>query len=264
MRTLNGLTAALGLLVPVAAALAQDKATIQPGTPVTITVKPAEAAGPRVSIALNGRTASATPSRTGCTHTAGGNIDVQQPSPDTLVVTLGGVVVATGHPTKCSTAQFNFDVNQCFSVNFDDPSLKKAKLSIEGRLIGLLRSHGRGSADHGPACATVSAGGVELVGISMSPQGVNCGQNVSINLHEGPKTVPVSAGDLTLHQTFTITAQHPRGLGKAASAEFAPDALDPLWISYWEPFKGAAKKDFGFQVTIKVLPDDGNGAAETK
>jgi hypothetical protein len=40
---------------------------------------------------------------------------------------------------------------------------------------------------------------------------------------------------------------------KAASAEFAPEpALDPLWISYWEPFHGAQKKDFGFQVTIKV------------
>jgi hypothetical protein len=40
---------------------------------------------------------------------------------------------------------------------------------------------------------------------------------------------------------------------KAASAEFAPDpALDPLWISSFEPFHGASKKDFGFQVTIKV------------
>jgi len=42
---------------------------------------------------------------------------------------------------------------------------------------------------------------------------------------------------------------------KAASAEFAPEqALDPLWISYWEPFHGAAKKDFGFQITLKVAP----------
>ena len=43
---------------------------------------------------------------------------------------------------------------------------------------------------------------------------------------------------------------------KAASAEFAPDpALDPLWISYWEPFHGAIKKDFGFQVTVRVVPE---------
>ena len=35
-----------------------------------------------------------------------------------------------------------------------------------------------------------------------------------------------------------------------------PDpALDPLWISAWEPFHGAAKKDFGFQVTLKVAAE---------
>src|SRR5204863_246480 len=43
---------------------------------------------------------------------------------------------------------------------------------------------------------------------------------------------------------------------KSASAEFAPDpALDPLWISYWEPFHGAVKKDFGLQVILKVAED---------
>jgi hypothetical protein len=36
----------------------------------------------------------------------------------------------------------------------------------------------------------------------------------------------------------------------------APDpALDPLWISYWEPFRGAGKKDFGLQITLRVAPD---------
>ena len=59
------------------------------------------------------------------------------------------------------------------------------------------------------------------------------------------------------HQTFAVSAAHPQSLWccKAASAEFAPDpALDPLWISYWEPFHGAIKKDFGFQVVLKVAP----------
>jgi hypothetical protein len=45
-------------------------------------------------------------------------------------------------------------------------------------------------------------------------------------------------------------------LYKGPSAEFAPDpALDPLWISYKEPFHGATKKDFGFQMTLKVVED---------
>jgi hypothetical protein len=64
-------------------------------------------------------------------------------------------------------------------------------------------------------------------------------------------------GCYTLHQTFSIMATHPCSVlpCKAASAEFAPDALDPLWISYWEPFHGAQKKDFGFQVTLRIVPD---------
>ena len=71
-------------------------------------------------------------------------------------------------------------------------------------------------------------------------------------------SVPVKPGKYTLHQTFQVSATHPKSVlpCKAASAEFAPDpALDPLWISYWEPFHGANKKDFGFQITIRVLPE---------
>ena len=42
-------------------------------------------------------------------------------------------------------------------------------------------------------------------------------------------------------------------MGKASAAEFAPEsALDPLWLSYREPFHGALKKDFGFKVTLRV------------
>src|SRR5437879_6465009 len=84
------------------------------------------------------------------------------------------------------------------------------------------------------------------------------GGNLTINDRRGPLTASVGAGDYRLRQTFAVTASHPRSakLCKAASAEFAPDpALDPLWISYWEPFHGAAKKDFGFQVILKVAPE---------
>jgi hypothetical protein len=87
---------------------------------------------------------------------------------------------------------------------------------------------------------------------------VACGENLSVNDREGPATAPIVPGKYTLHQVFGIAASHPRSLKfcKAASAEFAPDpALDPLWISYWEPFHGASKKDFGFQVTLKVAPE---------
>ncbi len=245
------------LLAPVAPAAAQPT-KVPAGTPVTIVVKPAEPAALPVSITLGGRHAHVTPARVGCTHTAGGNIDVAQPSPDTVVVTMTGVAVAAPHPFKGSAATLNFDLNQCFEVTFDSKDVKRAKLMIEGRVIGLLRSgRGGGTAEEGNACATITCDPVQLATLCVPPHSVGgCGDE-SINCREGVLTVPIQAGKYTLHQTFRVAASHGKGVcGKAASAEFAPDALDPLWISAWEPFRGAAKKDFGFQIIIRVAADD--------
>jgi len=201
-----------------------------------------------------------TPFRSGFTHTGAGNIDVAQPAPDTVIITMTGVAVAGGHPCKSSVATLDFDLEQCFEVSFVDAKLKKAKLSLEARVIGLLRSErkGIGSAAEGPGCATVFAEDKELLTVCAPAHSVSSGENLSLNDHDGPVDVSVTAGKYTLHQTCTITATHSRSLclTKAASAEFAPDpALDPLWISYWEPFHGANKKDFGFQVVVKVSAD---------
>jgi hypothetical protein len=129
------------------------------------------------------------------------------------------------------------------------------------RVIGLLRSHrkGGGSAEEKGACATVLSGPAELVTVCAPAHSVGGSENLSINCHDGPATVPVVPGEYTPQQTFHISASHAHTLlpCKAASAEFVPDpALDPLWISYWEPFHGAIKKDFGFQVTLKVAPEE--------
>jgi hypothetical protein len=220
--------------------------------------QPPAPAGPAVSIALGSRHGHVTPSRVGFTHTGGGNIDVAQPAPDTVIITMTGVAVAGAHPCKDSVAALHFELNQCFEIKFDDPKLKGAKLSVEARVIGLLRGQGKGTAEEGPACATVSSGPVQIATVCAPHHSVSCAENLSINCKEGPVIVPVTAGQYTLHETFLVQASHPHSLlpCKAASAEFAPDpALDPLWISYWEPFHGATKKDFGFQVIVKVLPE---------
>jgi hypothetical protein len=221
----------------------------------------AQAPAPPVSITLQARKAQATPHRQGCTHTGAGNIDVSQPSPDTLVITMTGVAVATGHPCKHSLAELVFELEQCFEVSFDKPEVKAAKLTIEGRLIGLLRSHckGGGQAEVLRACATINAGPTALLTLDLPAHTATGGENKSINDRTGPLSVPIVAGAFTLHQAFHISASHPRALlpCKAASAEFAPDpALDPLWISAWEPFRGANKKDFGLQITIKVAAEE--------
>ena len=141
----------------------------------------------------------------------------------------------------------------------DNPKSKHVKLTLEGRVIGLLRSHkGGGSAQHGPAHAAVACAGAELLFLDVPSHCIGSGENVSINDRRGPISVSLVAGEYHLSQTFGVTVSHPHSvkLCKAASAEFAPDpALDPLWISFWEPFHGAAKKDFGFQVIMKVTPE---------
>jgi hypothetical protein len=214
-----------------------------------------------VSINLGPRQAVVTPQRFGFTHTGGGNLDVAQPAPDTVVITMTGVAVAGPHPIKDSFASLCFDLNQVLEISFDSPKVKRAKATLEGRVTGLLRSHakGGGSAGYHDACATIGNQDAALLTVCVPPASVAGGQNLSLNAHEGPQGAPITAGAYTIHQTFTLTAQHPRGVcptAKAASAEFAPDpALDPLWISYWEPFHGAAKKDLGFQVILKVAED---------
>ena len=72
-----------GALLPFAALHADDPKNVPPGTPVNITVTPGVAPPPEVSISLLKRTGHVVPCKTKCTHTGGGNIDVQQPTSDT-------------------------------------------------------------------------------------------------------------------------------------------------------------------------------------
>ena len=250
-----GTAASIGLISSPITAGQQPK-TAAPGQPLNITVTTATPA-PDVSLSMGGRSSKVVPCRSGCTHTGGGNIDVQQPSPDTIVVTMSGVAVAYGGPAGPATASQVFDLVQQFEVSFDKPTVKAAKLTIEGRLIGFLRSHKIGSADV-CAGATVAGGAGPGLTLTMPSHAVSGKENLSINDKEGPFAVTVTAGKYSLAQSFKVNAFMPKCAlpCKAPSAEFAPDpALDPLWISAKEPFKGAAKKDLGFQVVIKVAAE---------
>ena len=101
-------------------------------------------------------------------------------------------------------------------------------------------------------------GSEELAAVRAPSHCVSGGENLSINDHVGPVIIQLAPGRYDLHQTVRVAVNHTKNLlpCKAASAEFAPDpALDPLWISYFEPFHGASKKDFGFQVILKVVAE---------
>jgi hypothetical protein len=247
--------AAIGL-VP-AALLAQQPKAAQPGQPLNITVTTATPA-PDVSLSLGSRSSKVTPCRSGCTHTGGGNIDVQQPAPDTIVITMSGVAVAYGGPTGSASASQVFDLVQQFEVSFDKPTVKAAKLTVEGRLIGFLRSHKVGTAGV-CASATVACGTGPGLPLAMPGHAVSGSESISINDKEAPDGIVITAGKYNLSQSFKVTATMPKSVlpCKAPSAEFAPDpALDPLWISAKDPFHGAKKTDLGFQVILKVAPDE--------
>ncbi|MBY0523698.1 MAG: hypothetical protein K2R98_09870 [Gemmataceae bacterium] len=233
----------------------------------------APAPEPPVVFVLGPGQGTATPTLHGCAaHTGGGNIHVTQPTPDTIHVTMTGVAVAGGNPCKGSSASLAFQLAQGFEVAFNDPKVKGAKLVLWARVIGLLRSdhscRGKkgGTAEICTAAhAAVNCGEVPLVALDLPPRSVADGHNLSVHDRDGPAWAPVVPGRYMLHQAFGIAAEHDKGFFcKSASAEFAPDpALDTEWISKKEPFHGAAKKDFGFQVILKVVPDEaGNGKDE--
>jgi hypothetical protein len=251
----------MGMMLPLvwpSSLPAQEKTVVPPGTPVNITVQPAPPTAPPISIILGSRHGHVMPERRGCTHTGGGNIDVAQPTSDVLIVTMTGAGVAYGAICPALAAQA-FELEQCFELSFDNPKVKKGKLTMEGRVIGLLRSHcAKDSAGYEDACAAVGVDSACLLKLCVPPHSVGGKENLSVNDHDGPYSVPVTAGKYMLRQTFRVAATaHPTVLPtKGPSAEFAPDpAIDPLWLSYKEPFHGAIKKDFGFQVILKVAED---------
>jgi len=237
---------------------AQEKAVVPPGSAVNITVATTPPPPP-ISITLYERHGHVTPFKGKCAHTGGGLIDVASPAPDTVIVTMTGAAVAN--------ADMKFELDQGFEVNFDDPKVKKAKLTVEGRVTGLLRGEKKGCAEYADACASILGAPVELVTLCVPPHMVCDCDSLAVNDHDGPKTVPVAPGKYILHQTFSISARSSSLIWKRPSAEFAPDpALDPLWINYWEPFHGVKKDTFGFQVILKVAPntDEGSGEKEGK
>ncbi len=257
IRTRSVWAGVLGILLPLPLS-AQEKTPVPPGTPVNITVQPAPASTPPISFVLGPRHGHVTPERHGCTHTGGGNIDIAQPTPDVLIITMSGAAVAYG-ALRDALASQAFNLEQCFELSFDNPKVKKGKLTMEGRVIGLLRSHcNNDSAAYDDACAAVSVGPTSILKLCVPPHSVGGKQSLSVNDHDGPYSVPVTAGKYFLRQTFHVAANaHPTVLPtKGPSSEFAPDpAIDPLWLSYKEPFHGAVKKDFGFQVILKVAEE---------
>jgi hypothetical protein len=228
-------------------------------------------AKPPVDLVIFPGEATATPHRCGVSWANGGVIDVSQPNPTTIVVAMSGICATNADLICESIAGYHFDLNQCFGVRFNSRRVKGAHLTIESRVAGLLRTnhelyqhclckHG-GVAETEGATATITACDQEIVSIALPPRSICCEDDLSVYNHEGPLYLPVTAGKYTLHASWGFGTTHPPFFCRGASAEFAPqpefcpEAATAYWFQHFHPFNGAATKEFGYQITIKVVVD---------
>jgi hypothetical protein len=222
--------------------------------------EPPKAGAPEVPVVLlkpTQRDGHVAPVHHGSALTGGGAVTVLQPAPDQLIVTLTGAAAAKANPCTPNLATVEADVEQLFEVVFP-AGVKPARLILEGRVQGLLRSEGMksGSAGLVQATAAVHTDAQTLAGLNFAPKCVNGQEALAVNLAEGPVCVPVGPGCLGLHLRLHITASQGRSLcPHISSAEFAPPpALPPTWIHSPDPFGGVDRSGLGFQVTVRVEP----------
>ena len=141
---------------------------------------------------------------------------------------MSGVAVAYGGPIRsqqpCKPG-VRSGVQQ-IEVSFDKPTVKAAKLTMEGRLIGFLRSHKVGSADVCAPPRVWSGGtGAALQPCNAESRGRGC-QSISINDKEAPPGVVRRQchGKFNVNQSFKVSATMPKmalASCKAPSVEFA-------------------------------------------
>jgi hypothetical protein len=198
-----------------------------------------------------------TPIRHCSAVTGGGAVTVLQPSPDTLTLILTGAAAAKANPFASSMASLEAAVEQQVEVVFP-AGIRPARLILEGRVIGLLRSEGlkTGSAELVRATAVVQHDAQTLVGLNFPPKSIHGKAALFVNLADGPVCVPVGPGCHGLHLSLQITASQSRCFcPHISSAEFAPPpALPPTWIHSPDPLGGVDRSGLGFQVTVRVEP----------
>src|SRR5262245_40102345 len=152
--------------------------------------------GPAYEIVLRSRRAEVTPARSKDAQTGGGSIVVEQPEPNTVVVTMGGSAVV-GSDCHGSSAGIDFNLEQELEIVPTRPGVLPPRIGLVGRVVGTLQvtdpctccgKHCKpcSTAGQGPAVASLVAGGAGLLSVSVPPAAVSCGQELAVNHREGP------------------------------------------------------------------------------
>jgi hypothetical protein len=220
--------------------------------------------GPAYQIVLRSRNAEATPNRTGEAQTGGGSIVVEQPEPNTVIVTMAGSAVV-GSDCHGSAAGIVFNLEQDLDIVPTRAGVRPPRVGMVGRVVGTLQvtdpgkcGKSCGTADQGPATASLALGGTSLLCVNVKPSGVACGQESSVNFRDGPVETVAAPGSYCLNGTFRLGVTQGKGLcnRQAAVADFDPaPQLDAFWSDALKPFRAVPRQDFGFKIVLRVIED---------
>lgn len=245
----------------------------------SLTVSAADApSGPAYQIILRSRHAQATPNRTKESQTGGGSIVVDQPEQNTIMVTMGGTVVA-GSDCKGSAASIDFQLEQDLDIQPARSGVRPPRIGLIGQVTGTLVvteppecclfggkgcEKGCGSAEQGTGTACLTTGGTSLLSINVEPSSVACGNELSINHRAGPVEAGAGSGCYHLSGCFRIAAAQGKGIfhRQYALADFDPaPQLDGFWSNALKPFRAVPRRDFGFRVVLRVIEDSAPAAS---
>jgi hypothetical protein len=190
---------------------------------------------------------------------------VEQPQPDTIVVTMGGSAVV-GSDCHGSAAAIDFNLEQDLDVIPLRSGARPPRLGMVGRVVGTLqvtdpgkcRGKPCGTADQGPATANLVIGETNLLCINVKPSAVTCGQEASINFRHGPVEAVGTVGQYHLIGSFRIGVTQGKGVfnRQAAVADFDPaPQLDAFWADVLKPFRAVPRGEFGFKIVLRVIED---------
>lgn len=218
--------------------------------------------GPAYQIVLRSRHAEVTPSRTKDSQTGGGWILVEQPEPNTVVVTMGGSAVV-GSDFHGSAAGVAFELEQDLEIQAIRQGVRPPRVGMVGRVVGTLQvtDPGKcckpcGAAEQGPATANLALGDSTLLCVNVKPSAVTCGRELSINNRDGPVECPAAPSCYRLTASFNIGANQGKGVWhrQYAVADFDPaPQLDAFWADALKPFRAVPRRDFGFKVVLRVV-----------
>jgi hypothetical protein len=221
-------------------------------------------AGPAYQIVLRSRHAEAVPNRTKDAQTGGGSIVVEQPEPNTIVVTMGGSAVV-GSDCHGSAAGITFDLAQDLDIIPIRSGARPPRIGMVGRVIGTLQvtdpclcGKPCGTAEQGPASACLAIGGTSLLSVNVKSSALSCGQESSVNFRDGPFETVAAAGPYHLTASFRIGVTQGKGVfhRQAAVADFDPaPQLDGFWADVLKPFRAVPRRDFGFKIVVRVVED---------